>query len=343
MSRLNATIKLFYCWGELFFVLVSLVFFVSSGLVATKQIAALSFPAAQGTARWVLALSSAMLFCTCFGAFGAFRQTLRRGCCSGRKMLSIHQLLLLSVLVFGISQYEWLNKRERSMNLVILDHTNYPEYDAFERRVSKYFNKSYFQSLCSNDPSTTWLLDFVNERCPGRMGQEFCTLSEVAKKTCDTTCPLLKDGEVTPSAVSACCPSETLCNDGILASCPYHRCRVEILEELHAWAAPTKVASQFVIALSLVMIVLSCLLICFNPRDEIEVELLKTGVMTQDDVEAIRRLKESANVTTRRGTQITVDQLDAIKESQKTKKSSKFGTFAKKRRSRVSPTSIVED
>ena len=30
------------------------------------------------------------------------------------------------------------------------------------------------------------------------------------------------------------------------------------------------------------MLVLSCLLICFNPRDDIEIELLKSGVMTED-------------------------------------------------------------
>ncbi|KAL7536870.1 hypothetical protein ACHAXR_007452, partial [Thalassiosira sp. AJA248-18] len=186
----------------------------------------------------------------------------------------------------------------------------------------KYFNDAYWESICSNDPSTTWLLNFVEKQCPESMGKEHCSLPEEKKENCDTSCPA--------SEYFKCCPSEDLCNDGNKASCPYHRCRVEILEELHVWAAPTKVAAQFVCVLSVIMLVLSCLLICFNPRDEIEMELLKTGVMTTEDVEAIRRLKESANVVTKRGS-IDVERLDTLKEEQK---KSKF----RKRTSRVSPT-----
>ena len=313
--------------------LVSLLFVVTSGAIATQQIAALSFPMAVQMARWTLALSGAVLVCTCFGACGAIRQTLRKGCFSGRRMLCWHQLLLILVLIFSVSQYEWLNKRERSMSLVMSEDHSYQNYDAFERRVSKYFNGAYFESLCSDDPSTTWLLDFVDRRCPDDMSQEYCSLSEKAKKICDTSCPAIRNAnDITSIDLMKCCPSEELCSDGSKLSCPYHRCRVEILEELYAWVGPTKFASQFVIGLSALMLVLSCLLICFNPRDEIEIELLKTGVMSQEDVEAIRRLKESANVVTERGS-FDVNQLDNLKAEQKT---SKFGY--RKRHTRVSPT-----
>ena len=116
------------------------------------------------------------------------------------------------------------------MSLVIADAVAYPDYDTFEFSVSTYFNNAYFDSLCSNDPSSSWLLNFVDEKCPERMSQEFCALSERKKKTCDTFCPETYD-------LMMCCPSEELCNDGAKVSCPYHRCRVEILEELHLWAA----------------------------------------------------------------------------------------------------------
>ena len=153
---------------------------------------------------------------------------------------------------------------------------------------------------------------------------------------------------------------------------PYHRCRVEILEELHAWVAPLKATVQVVCFLSAVMLVLSCLLICFNPRDEIEMEvrtyiprclsrpeggvhvppylfspisspppkymrqLLKTGVMTHDDIEAIRRLRASANAVTK-GSVIDVDMLDPLKQEHQ---KSKFG-YSRKRMNRISPTNIV--
>lgn len=41
------------------------------------------------------------------------------------------------------------------------------------------------------------------------------------------------------------------------------------------------------------MLVLSCLLICYNKRDEIEIELLKGGNISEDDIAAIRRLKSN--------------------------------------------------
>lgn len=123
-------------------------------------------------------------------------------------------------------KYEWLAKRELGITQVILSDTDYPEYDAFEKSVSKYFNSAYFESLCSDDPSTKWLLRFVDDHCPASMSQDFCALSASKKATCDTSCSNLD---------SECCPSETLCLEGTHLGCPYHKCRVQILEELFAW------------------------------------------------------------------------------------------------------------
>jgi hypothetical protein len=340
MSRLNAIIKLLFCCGEMVFILASAICIVSSGLVSMGRVAALSFPAAKETASWVLVLSSMVFVCTCYGCFGAIRQTLRRGCCSGRRMLCLHELLVLIVLVFSVSQYEWLTKREQSIKLVISNHTSYP-YDAFERRISTYFNNAYFDSLCSEDPSTKALLNFVDLRCNESMSQKNCALSEKKKMQCDTSCPAAKgNSNLTAFDLMMCCPSEELCKSGNDASCPYHKCRIGILQEFHRWAAPATVAARFVIALMTLILILSCLLICYNPRDEIEVELLKTGVMSVEDVEAIRRLKESNNVVMKRGSKIDAESLETLKEVQKAKM---FGSFRRKRRTdRVSPTNSVE-
>jgi hypothetical protein len=124
-------------------------------------------------------------------------------------------------------KYEWLAKRELGIKLVISSDTDYPEYDAFEKSVDKYFNSAYFESLCSGDPSTKWLLNFVDEHCPASMTQDYCALSATKKATCDTSYSDLD---------SENCPSETLCAEGTHLGCPYHKCRVQILEELFAWA-----------------------------------------------------------------------------------------------------------
>lgn len=78
------------------------------------------------------------------------------------------------------------------------------------------------------------------------------------------------------------------------------------------------------------MLVLSCLLICFNPRDDIEIELLKSGVMSEEDIEAIQRLKENKNVNTGRGS-ILLESIDSGKQIQNR------NIFARKRRDRISP------
>eukprot|EP00804_Cyclotella_cryptica_P007977 CCRYP_016004-RC/>CCRYP_016004-RC protein AED:0.16 eAED:0.16 QI:481/1/1/1/0.71/0.62/8/121/335 len=310
MSRLNATLKLLFCIGEGFFIIVSLGFAAASCLIVLGKVNALAFSAAQEMAKYSLILSVAVFLCTCFGCCGAIRQSMRKGC-SGRRILCMNQQL----------KYEWLTKRELSIKLVISSDSDYPEYDAFEKSLDEYFNGAYFESLCSDDPSTTWLLNFVDEHCPPSMSKDYCALSGSKKATCDTSCSNLD---------SECCPSETLCAEGNNMGCPYHKCRVQILEELFAWAWPFKVAAVAVCFLSAFMLVLSCLLICFNPRDDIEIELLKSGVMTEDDIEAIRRLKESRNVKTERGGKINFDSLHKQNDG-------KFG-YSRKRLNRISPT-----
>ena len=335
MGRLNSCIKLAFCLSELFFLLVSVLCLGFSVLVATNNVAALSFGTAKETAQLVGVLSGAVFICTCFGCCGAVRQTLRKGLCTGRRMLCIHKLLLLAVLLFTLSQCEWQNKREKSLSLVATDQQFYTSYDSFEKKISTLFNNAYFESICSSedDKSTAWLLDFVDENCPLDMNGEKCALSSSNKKKCDTSCSALKGmTDYTTHDIKQCCPSQELCNEGVKAACPYERCRVGIATELVHWAHHAKIATQFVCSLAGFLLILSLLLICFNPRDEIEQELLKTGVMTEEDVEAIRRLKDTHNAKSKRRGSISVDELDTLKGGQ----NSLFG-MTKRNSARVSP------
>lgn len=245
-------------------------------------------------------------------------------------------VLLVVVLLFTLSQYEWLNKREMSLRLVAADQQSYNEYDSFERRTSTLFNNAFFESLCSDedDKSTTWLLDFVDKSCPLDMNMSSCALSSSNKKKCDTSCSALNGmTDITSLDIKQCCPSEELCSKGIRAACPYDRCRAGVSRELLYWAHHTKIATQFVCSLAGFLLILSCLLICFNPRDEIEQELLKTGVMTEEDVEAIQSLKATHNAKSKRRGGISVEELDTLKGGQ----NSLFGMSRKRNSARVSP------
>ncbi len=120
MSRLNATIKLVVFLGETFFLLVSIFCTIASSIVYSGKILSLDFSSARQTAFKVLLLSCTVLFCTVIGCCGVANQLVRRGHCHGRRILCLHQFLLITVLVSSISQASTLRKREMSLKLVMV-------------------------------------------------------------------------------------------------------------------------------------------------------------------------------------------------------------------------------
>lgn len=87
MSRLNAAIKLLFACGEMLYLLASLAALIASGIVATGYMPALTFPLAKKTSLIIVGVSGAAFACSCFGCCAVIRQTKRRGCLSGRRML----------------------------------------------------------------------------------------------------------------------------------------------------------------------------------------------------------------------------------------------------------------
>lgn len=65
-------------------------------------------------------------------------------------------------------------------------------------------------------------------------------------------------------------------------------CKTNYIYQFIIANRPFTVGIQFVAWLAGIMIMLTCLLICYNPRDDLEHELIKTGVMTEDDIEQIK-------------------------------------------------------
>ena len=278
VSRLNAAIKLLFLVGEMLFLLVSLLCFVGAGLVASKQIPLFLFPVAQTTAAVVLAISGAALACSCYGCCAALRQTKRRGClfARGRVMLCAHQLLLITIMFFGIINLRYLQNQALRMNAIVADVALFPEYNNFERHVSSYVNQLYFAESFQDSAAADWLMKLYEDKCPKLLKNCAQSEKEVNDEYCDFSTKL-------------CCPDERLCLDsGLKSACAYDMCRPQLLSYLHGLVRPATIFVQVVLMVTLLMLILSCLLICFNKRDEIEVEMLKSGNLAEEDIVAIR-------------------------------------------------------
>lgn len=204
----------------------------------------------------------------------------------------------------------FLETQELRIAAIIDDKDSFPEHSAFESTISTFVNNLYFSSEYS--PASAWLLEFVDNNCPKRMSLVHCTsIALEARGNCDVSS-------------KSCCPDEGLCNSGVKVACPYDNCRKEILSQLFEYLVPLRIGTFFVCVLSSLMLVLSCLLISFNKRDEIEIELLKGGNISEDDIAAIRRLKSNKA----RDNTIDFDQLEEAPRS-------RFGS--RKRHVKVAP------
>ena len=278
MSRLNASIKLTFIIGETFFLLLSLVIIALSALVVSGRVNALDIPSMRQTALLILAISVTMMICVIYGCCGAVNQITRKGFCSGRRVLSYHQVALLVVFVFSFTEIEDLSSRQKSIELVINNVEAYPLYDKFEDRLKAYLNEMYVESFCRSDASSTWIQNWVDQQCRLENGTDLKPQMSMLRR------------EGIDDCASSCTEKGGVKDDRCSINI-YEQCRVPILEYVNSIIQYLAKLLLLVLSLSGAMIVLTCLLICYNPRDSIETELLKTGVMTEDDVETMRKLK----------------------------------------------------
>jgi len=89
--------------------------------------------------------------------------------------------------------------------------------------------------------------------------------------------------------------------------------------------------------LSGIMVALVCLLICHNPRDNIESELLKTGMMTETDLE-IMKLKGFSDKSEK--TKLIVEDLEARKKNSHHEEAQKQHRFRRRPNNRISPLTV---
>ncbi|CAM9447346.1 unnamed protein product [Ascophyllum nodosum] len=118
---------------------------------------------------------------------------------------------------------------------------------------------------------------FVEEHCPSSISKEVCSCSVYPpEQGAPASC-----GDPETYALEECCPDEDLCEAGTEASCPYSGCRRGVLELLLDFITPVRNYSIFAFILEGGILVLTCLLICYNPRDSTEDILVKTGAVVR--------------------------------------------------------------
>lgn len=107
---------------------------------------------------------------------------------------------------------------------------DYPTYDSFETKISMYFNHAYFDGNCAESPFDSWIIPWIEQSCPPTMSQAACSLNDIQKYTCDTTC-------LEPTwDQTKCCPSEILCfQEDMKDACPYQQCRLAALKAVYSW------------------------------------------------------------------------------------------------------------
>lgn len=288
MSRLNNTIKFIFLVGETVFFIIAAGGLVFSSLILSGELRLLrSIQLVSLYSKVLIGASLVFICCICSGCVGAINQVKRKGCFSGRRILMSHNILLLGVFILTLKQEKALSNRSNSIR-VVQNNPSESRYDSFEVKVDTFFNDIYFSSFCELDndslaENSPLISGYIDTICPELMSSENCC----SNVQCD-------DGE--------CCPiNRERCNKQESSFCPYDNCRFEILSLIQKYIQPAILGLKCISILSIVMLVLNCLLICFNPRDDIEIELLKTGVMTEADLEQIKRLKRERKFTYEKG------------------------------------------
>eukprot|EP00903_Cladosiphon_okamuranus_P010475 g9911.t1 len=210
------------------------------------------------------------------GCVGTHRQIQRDRLWSGRRILSLYQCILIAVVVGqGLLQMK-LYSIEVSLKEAAANLSN--EHGEFEGRFRDGFNEAYYEQLCSAAAGgESWVWSLAEDLCPGAISRDACSCSDIL------------DGSGLPLQCSVaetysgrdCCPDEDFCDDGLEQACPYAACRPGILDGLLNYITPARKYATFVFVLEGLVLALTCLLICYSPRDSTEDILIKTGTLVK--------------------------------------------------------------
>lgn len=200
-----------------------------------------------------------MFFLAMMGCVGAIFQTDRTGLFQGRRTLSIYQLLLFGVTIgqFYTSVYTYNAYVTLEEVEVLLKDGNNVVYDDFEVEYAEKFNAFYIDTL-DTQTKHSWFWDWIDDNCLSSMGTAQCSYLDYSNE----------------------CPDLDACAlDTTSSECPYDLCRLASVDSLVSRLGPFASYSVFVSLFSVALMVLTCLLICYNPRDSQHEILVKSGAV----------------------------------------------------------------
>lgn len=220
-----------------------------------------------GWVFYTLLVGLGLLLSSCMGCLGLKRQVVRVGPCGGRTLLSMYQLLVLGLMVTFVISLLAMRAMSSAVPL-LLEHPDAPYARPEQKLLAPYFDLVYFKTKAvvekdydEQGGSYKWFQAWTGQNCPLSMDMGSCT-------TCGSV--PYNDG---------CCPRQDLCSAGDLDACPYMRCRTGVAHFLNQRLGLMQKYVYLFLALQLLVLLSTCLLICYNPRDSFEDLLAKTGVV----------------------------------------------------------------
>ena len=277
---------------------------------------------------WTLLVGLGLLLSSCMSCIGLKRQVVRVGPCGGRTLLSIYQLLMLGLMVsFAVALLAM--RALHSAVPLLLEHPDAPYARPEQKMLSPYFDRVYFKTKAvverdydEQGGSYKWFVAWTGQSCPLSMDMGSCT-----------SCGSEGDGGTTVPYNDGCCPRQDLCTAGNLEACPYMRCRRGIATFLKLRLGLMQKYVYLFLGLQILVLLSTCLLICYNPRDSFEDLLAKTGVVVTHERRAPTsspQQRRSGRNSNRPGTQ----------EYEQHSSSSSSSSFAQ-RRGRSPPATAV--
>jgi len=188
------------------------------------------------------------------GCAGALNQVVREGPCRGRRLLGLYEAALVAIVVLQFFAVVYILNSIAGLNDVKgslkSGHASITvPYTPFEDTMSDRFNDYYFSTL--GDQTTSghkWFWKFVDGHCPNSMRSTSCT----------------------EGAMEDNCPDHDTCNlddDNARLSCPYEVCRLPAIREALSVLEPIGTYSLILILFELFIVILACMLACYNPHD----------------------------------------------------------------------------
>jgi|EP00624_Nannochloropsis_granulata_P000435 hypothetical protein len=225
---------------------------------------------------WTLLVGLGLILSSCISCVALKRQMVRVGPCGGRKLLSMYQLLVMGLMVAFTIGLLTMRTMQSAVPL-LLEQPNTPYARSEQKMLAPYFDRVYFKTKAvverdysEQGGSYKWFLAWTRQNCPLSMDMGSCT-------TCSS------NGDSTIPYNDGCCPRQDLCTAGNLEACPYMRCRLGVATFLNRRLGRMQNYMYIFLALLLLVILSTCLLICYNPRDSFEDLLAKTGVVVMHE------------------------------------------------------------